>query len=418
MLQLIKNDTITNKISYWHLAAFLVLLPFDFFYSQVILISYTLHTLIHCKQYRLKLLLTRPVLALTAVYFIGIVTILYSPDKKEGLAITGRQTAILLVPVLFVLNELDLSKYSGALLKIFAITCVAVILYLYVDAIRTIRYFGLPVSKLFSNFFINHNFSAPIALHATYLSMYTGLSICTLVFYLMRQQYMWGRIVYIVGIGTLSAGLIQLSSRAAMIAMLIIINIVLPFFIEKKKQRHSFISIAAILSLMGIIFITTIDSFKARYIGGLKNDLIQVSDNYELMEPRIARWELIIPLLKKAPLFGHGNGAEKPLLKQTYFEHKFYISYLNEFNAHNEYLSFLIRAGVVGLLLYCYSLFFGFALAIRKKDFLFLAFMILITIVSISENILDVNKGIFFYSFFLSFFIISNYAGLFYKRQP
>ena len=41
------NDTLTNKISYYHLALFLIFLPFDRFYRELVLISLTVHTLIH-----------------------------------------------------------------------------------------------------------------------------------------------------------------------------------------------------------------------------------------------------------------------------------------------------------------------------------------------------------------------------------
>ena len=44
------DDTTVNKISYYHLAAFLIALPFDFFYSEIILISFGLHTLIHTRK--------------------------------------------------------------------------------------------------------------------------------------------------------------------------------------------------------------------------------------------------------------------------------------------------------------------------------------------------------------------------------
>jgi O-antigen ligase len=186
----------------------------------------------------------------------------------------------------------------------------------------------------------------------------------------------------------------------------------------KGKKRLLFISIATLISAAGIFFITTVNSFKVRYIGELKNDLTQVSVNNEILEPRVVRWELAMQLVKKAPLTGYGNGSEKGLLKQLYFDNKLFISYLNEFNAHNQYLSFLLKAGIAGLLIYLYILFFGFALAVKQKDFLFLGFMIIIAVVSVSENILDVNKGIFFYSFFMSLFVLANLNGMFYKRQP
>jgi hypothetical protein len=63
----------------------------------------------------------------------------------------------------------------------------------------------------------------------------------------------------------------------------------------------------------------------------------------------------------------------------------------------------------MGLLIYLYVLYFSFSKAIKWKDFIFLSFLILISVVSISENILGVNKGIFFYSFFLSVFLITGF---------
>jgi len=60
------------------------------------------------------------------------------------------------------------------------------------------------------------------------------------------------------------------------------------------------------------------------------------------------------------------------------------------------------------LLVYLGTLLFGFWAAFRRKDAVFFAFMLLIAVVSISENLLDVDKGIIFYAFFFTFFIIRN----------
>ena len=121
----------------------------------------------------------------------------------------------------------------------------------------------------------------------------------------------------------------------------------------------------------------------------------------------MARWSLELELIEKFPFTGYGTGSEKDILKEKYFENKFYLSYLLELNAHNQYLSFLINTGIAGLCVYMYVLYFGFEQAIKRKDFLLLSFMIIITVVSVSENILDVNKGILFYAFFYSFFLLS-----------
>ena len=415
---LISKDTIRNKISYWHLACFLVFLPIDFFYSEIVLISFGVHTIIHAEKFRYKLLFTKEVLLTVCIFFLGLLSMIYSSDKKEGMDILGRQSAIVLLPVLFVLNGLDLAAYRIPLLKIFAFTCVASILYLYTDAVRTLFYFHLPIANLFSSAFINHNFSAPLDMHATYLSMYIALSIATIIYFLTQSPLPQKKAMYYLCLLILAAGLIQLSSRAVVISLLVIINIAFPLLLLKGKRRWLFITMATLFSVVCIFLLTTVNSFKVRYIGDLKNDLTQTAVNNELMEPRIVRWKLAMKIVAEQPLIGHGNGSEKHLLRETYFEHKLYISYLNSFNAHSEYISFLIRFGLIGLLVYLYIIFYGFKLALKRYDFLFTSFLIILTVVSISENILDVNKGIFFFSFFLPFFILGSYSNKYFKRQP
>jgi O-antigen ligase len=117
------------------------------------------------------------------------------------------------------------------------------------------------------------------------------------------------------------------------------------------------------------------------------------------------RWDVAREVIGKSPVIGHGAGTEIPLLQEKYFERKYYTSYLHRLNAHNEYLSFLIKSGILGLLAYIATLVYGFKIAIRKKDVVFFGLMMLIAVVSLSENILDVDKGVIFYSFFLSFFL-------------
>ena len=80
------------------------------------------------------------------------------------------------MPILLAVNQLDLNKYKFQLLKIFGFTCAIVTLYLYADAIHTLFYFHLPLSAIFTTAFINHNFSLPLELHATYFAMYAALS--------------------------------------------------------------------------------------------------------------------------------------------------------------------------------------------------------------------------------------------------
>ena len=115
---------------------------------------------------------------------------------------------------------------------------------------------------------------------------------------------------------------------------------------------------ASVISAATLLLIYKVDSFKTRYISELKTDLTNNVKIIENTEPRLARWNAICELVKKSPVIGYGTGSEKKLLKEKYFEKGLYISYLNEFNAHSEYLSVLIKTGIIGLALFIYVLVF------------------------------------------------------------
>jgi O-antigen ligase len=400
------NESFENKTSYYLLAAFLIALPFEHFYSEILLTCFALHTLIHFKKSRLAALKNKATWIVSSIFFLSLFTIFYSDYIAEGFKDVGHQLGILLFPICLSVTNLDIQKYKFSLLKIFAITCTATIVYLYIHAFLVIHYFHFPLLTIFSKSFINQNFSAPIELHSTYLSMYVALSISIFLLFFFKKPGL-KNIQNILFTAVLFAGLIQLSSRSVFIAMCLIIIIVIPALLLHGKERLHFSVVSLVVFIVIISAIANIDSLRKRYVNDLEDDLSQTAVTPDLTETRMKRWVLELELIKQSPLIGYGGGAEKQVLKNKYFEEKFYRSYLVELNAHNQYLSFLIKSGIVGLLWYLYILFFGFSRAIKKRDFLLLSFMILIAIVSVSENILDVNKGIFFYSFFFSLFLIN-----------
>jgi O-antigen ligase len=394
-------DNTEHAISYWHLALFLALLPFDFFYSQLVVISFAAHTLIHLRKERLRLLLRQDVWVATAVFWVGLAGMLYSQDRATAWDLAGRQSVIVIWPILLTLTNLPLARYVHRLLHFFALACVCTILYLYADALYIIYYNHQPLRTLFTPDLMNHQFCLPIGIHATYLSLYAALSVVVLLRGYFTTSGWRNRLWYAIGTAILLAGLLQLSSRAVCIALLVIMNTVFPWLVLKGTQRVRFWVVSLLLTLAAGFFIARTTAFRTRYFTELKQDLVQSGTvDYDVAEPRIERWKLAWQLVGQAPLLGHGSGSELRLLKEQYFQHRLYSSYINEFNAHSQYLSFLLKTGIAGLLVYLYVLGYGCWVAWRRKDIFAATFLLLVIIVSVGENVLDVNKGIFFYAFF------------------
>jgi len=382
-------------------------LPFDRFYSHLILISYGIHTLIHLKPSVVKPLFKWRTIILQSVFFITVLSTFYSINPHEGFNDWGKQIPIFLFPIFFCLNPLDIKKYRPQLLLSFALICTGTVIYLYADALITIRHYQLPVSAILSGAFINHNFAEPIDMHATFFSMQLVIALIYMISILIKEKNRYTRVFYLLCSIVLTAGLVQLSSKSVLVVLLIVINIAVPYFIFKSSKRWKYVLLSASLSIVLISGILYSGAFRERFLNEFQIDISKATIN-ETSDGRLARWQVVTELINKKPITGYGTGSEMELLQDAFYKHKLYNSYLSKLNAHNEYLSVLLNSGIIGFLIYVATLIWGINIAFKQKDLLFFTFILLMAIVSLSENVLDVDKGIFFYAFFFAFFSFSN----------
>jgi O-antigen ligase len=395
------NDSTENKISYYHLLFFLLALPFDRIYSTLILISFVIHSIIFLDKSKFKKIDTSTLVP-QFVFYITVISAIYSQSASESLATISRQLALFIFPILFAITSLDLAKYRDRIMDALAATCALIVIYLYYDALHSIHYYRLPLKDLFSLAFVNQNFSEPLDMHPTYLSMLIVLSIVQSLTKIISKSEK--STYYIVINLILFAGLVQLSSKSAFLSLLVIVIAGIPFLIIKPEKRFKFVLSSFIASLLLISCMLSVQAFKNRYITTLKNDLVE-SREVVNMNGRLDRWAVAINLIKQSPVIGTGSGSEIPLLKDAYFKLKMYGPYLFSLNAHNQYLSFLITSGIVGLIVYLTALSWGLWQSVKTRDILLFSFIMVIMIVSFSEDLLDVNKGFFFFAFFYPFFL-------------
>lgn len=397
------KDSIEHTVSYYHLLAFLLTLPFDRFYSTIVLISFLVHRLIYVGNNSFANI-NRDVWILPSVFFVSIFSAIYASSFTYALNVITKQLAILLFPLLLITVSSNLAKYRNRLLLGFAWGCAITVCYLFIDAFRVMVYNRMPLRSLLSPSFVHHNFSLPIDVHATYLSMFVTLAFTIFLKHFFRQQQKSSRLLYGICCLALLAGLVQLSSKAAFISLFIVI-LSFPFFEFRKRGRIKFLVIFLSLFILLSMSLMSVKVFRERLLVDFRNDLVEAPDA-ERNNWRINRWDAASDLIKQKPILGWGTGSEIRLLKELYFQRKMYASYLNSLNVHNQYLSFLINSGIIGLLIYLATLLWGFWRAVKVRDVALFSFLVVIAVVSFSEDILDVNKGIFFYAFFFSFLIL------------
>ena len=109
---------------------------------------------------------------------------------------------------------------------------------------------------------------------------------------------------------------------------------------------------------------------------------------------KLAQWQCVLEVMTGEEFFGVGYGDKKELLMACYQEHQMTKAEANSFNAHNEYLDFLLTLGylgVIALLVYFINAMF---VAYDNKQVALLLIIILISLFALNENIFTRQKGV------------------------
>lgn len=394
----------TEHLRYRLVQLFVMVLPFDLLYSNIVLYLIIATTLFDLNFRKLKEI-PKQVWIFQLVYFLAVIGYFYSFNKGAAGFLMERQLTIFMLPLLLPLAFRMTEIRKKELLHVFTISLVLTICYLMVMALVTVKTLGLPLKSIVSKEFFNHQFSAPIGIHAGYLSLYTSLCVLHISHLLMEKPSVLLKSFLVVCLLILLIGLFFLASRNIIIATFLIFAFVFPWFFIKRK--FIFFSFLFVFIISSYFVVSHIAYLSDRFSSDLITD-IKLTDgsqyNFSGAEPRIKRWECAFELIKQSPITGYGTGDEISMLKSQYIKNGLYISYLESFNAHNQYLSYAIKNGIIGLIIFLGTFTYYVWLSLRNRSYIYFSFLLLLLIGFFTENILDANKGIFFFAFFNTIF--------------
>jgi O-antigen ligase len=406
------RDTAAGKISFCLLLVFVTTLPFNRIFSELALIALLLQTLIHLRKGGLHWSFRWIGWMSAALYLLTMAGTLFTARPAEAWPEWEKQLALVVFPFIAWFSPLDWQWYRHKLLKAFAFSCFFSAVYLFGHHLCDIFIQGEPLSALFTKHHMNHAFSYAIRMHATYYSAYLALSAVVFADKLFRRTAgRAARLGYSVAIVVCLFAIFQLASRAVCIAVLVIANLLVPFYLLNGKLRWRVSAGIFTLTMASLMVVRQDDHLHSRYLLQLKQDLRSDTGAVLDPEPRMARWQCVWEAIRVSPWTGYGTGSEQAVLKEKYYAHRLMISYKMGLNAHNQFLSFWLKDGIIGILVYIVLLLLAFREARRRRDIQLMAFVLIITCISLSENILDVNKGIFFFSMFFVIFLPKPSAG-------
>jgi len=118
-------------------------------------------------------------------------------------------------------------------------------------------------------------------------------------------------------------------------------------------------------------------------------------------------WKVSFSAVKKHLLLGVGTGDVKDAFAKELEEKGSPLAFTNK-RSHNQYFTFCIAFGMLGLLLILFSIIYPPIALNQFKNPLFLIFFLIVILSLFTEDTLEQQDGVTFFAFFYSFFLFLN----------
>ena len=357
------------------------------------------------KEFDISSRKTRLMLLFISLYIAGMLGMIYTDNTKAGMATLKTQSAILIFPLIFgtisFITPVFLNRILFHTLIATTLASVAGLLY------GSYNYFQTGDIEMLTgkNILFFHAFRPVL------MGLFCLLSI-VIAFEKIRASQPKKKLLLSAIILLMTLMIFLLSIRLTIVCWLLVIVYFCITAIKKTRHKMLLAAVAVVAVVASAFTIPTVKKQWSEFFDSSSRATIVLDKDSSLEKSwggkalRVAIWKCSADILKDHWLTGVGTGDVQDHLQQAYENRKFYFaSRYNRYNAHNEYLQVTLANGLPGLLVLLACIFYP--LLQYRKMFtgnIYLLLLIIFAIICISESILEVNKGIVWYSFFNSIF--------------
>jgi len=392
-----------NNFLFYSLILFCLTLPLDIKLNNIAIALTIIAWIVEgdFSQKMTNLKRNRMVLFLGAYYIFSAATLIYTSNIQYGLGVVESQLLFLIMPlVIGSTTSLDNAKiYRIKVVYVAWCLMVSVLLLGY----SSLQYLVKGVS-LFSYY----NLTSAIDLHPIYLANYmtlAGLIVYFTDFGMDRVRQNWVKAICLVYI-------LIFTSMLSAISVLLFIVLTSVFVINNKLPsvlglwKTLAMNVLFILIIASVVLAMPYTRTKLTKSMNLEYHMDDPDSSWNSVTIRLAKWSGGIQTIRKSPILGVGVGDEKDQLMNSYAELNFREGIRCEYNVHNQYLSSWMSGGVFLLLLLGAILILPLRYGLKKKNYLLVSFLALMSLSFLTENFLMVNKGVAFFSFFYSVLVV------------
>lgn len=268
--------------------------------------------------------------------------------------------------------------------------------------------------------YIYHDFVGLLDFHAVFYSYYTFLALLIMLYLRHSKAYSFiERKLFIPFVLLLFIGLIFAASKNVLVVSLIIFIV---YFLRKLlsgKLQLKPLLIGLLVLITGAFLGSRIPTVEKRMaeltsLRGLEaiekvkqEEVLTHQDRVELngTSVRLLFWYIGFEQLSEQNrwLLGLNPADRRQVINKRFYEVGL-NPWFENYNLHNQFIQTLVELGLIGLAIYLALHFFYFRLAFQKQDFFLLVFLVALVIFQLSESVLERNKGIVFFVFFLHLF--------------
>jgi len=350
-------------------------------------------------------------------YSILVVGLFYTTDFDNGLFTLDKKISFLILPLIMSTGKPLPENFVKLLNRSFVYSCCAVILICLVNSAYSFYKGGAsanfdfntyenfkaihPDTSLFWTHFSYIQLAHWAGIHPGYLSMY--LAFCLVILY--REEYLSNAergIHFAIGL-LIVCFLALLTSRMAIIAFICCTF----YFTLKEIQGKYFKTILFTVSFSFILLCFLLLNPVARYrvidepsLTTYRAD--RAVTNWNSVSYRLLEWEGGWWVISNHWLTGVGTGGAK-MAMDNFYAHYNSTTVGLEHNAHNQYLQTWMESGILGLFVFLLCLWAGvFRL---YKDSRYVCFILIFSLMCLTESIGERHKGIVFFMVFQALFL-------------
>ncbi len=402
-----------------------ILLPYSITFCHFFILLFIVISLLEGNwKNNIALLLTSPVgLLFILLFMLHLIGILYSADQKNAWFDVEKKAFLFALPIVLITSSPLRKEEIHRLFNWFIASCIigtfACLYYafrnssgstesLYFHSLTSSEFYSQSFSNLWKFFTYGH-LASGISINPSYFSFY--LIFCLLLLSSLNHEFFRNYSLFRkIGLALLwiylSIFVILLSSRIMIIALLGLNAFAgYNYASSANTWKKGIFALLAAGVLCGLIYVNPI----SRYRSG---EVMNTSETFELKSLHTQSvsiraslwWQSIKAFQLVNPIWGAGTGDVNTVMEESgRLNH--ISNVLGSLNPHNQFLHTLIGLGSSGLIVLLGCLFLPACYAWRQGNYFYLGFMLIFTLLCLTESALESQKGIAFFALFNSILV-------------